>query len=94
MFNKKKKIEPICKNCRLFDAQNELCKVTVLYGGKRFNMPVSPNDHCHMEELGIEVQEVRWWVENEDGKKINKDGKVKIQYPEGFFGEEDELPRP
>ena len=93
MFGKKKKykVQPICKNCRLFDSQKEKCKVTILYGGERFNMPVSPNDNCHMEELGIEVNEVRWWVEDEKtGKKTTGDGKVKIEYPVGFFGNEDE----
>ena len=35
-----------------------------------------------------EVQEVKWWVEDKEGNKTNKDGVVKIQYPEGFFGQE------
>jgi len=36
------------------------------------------------------VQEVKWWVEDpKTGKKTKGDGIVKMQYPEGFFGEED-----
>jgi hypothetical protein len=88
MFGKKK-IEPICKNCKLFDAKKGMCKVTVLYGGEKFNMPVFPEDKCHMDALGVEVQEVRWWVEDESGNKTAGDGKVKIEYPVGFFGKED-----
>lgn len=84
-----KRIEPICRNCRLFDEPNELCKVTILLGGERFNLPVSPEDHCHMDELGIPVEQVRWWVEDpQTGKPTRGDGVVKIEYPEGFFGDE------
>ena len=36
-----------------------------------------------------EVQEVRWWVEDDKGNKTNGDGRVKIQYPQGFFGAND-----
>ncbi len=52
-------------------------------------MPVSPEDKCHMEELGIEIQQVRWWTEDaETGEKTNNNGVVKMEYPKGFFGEE------
>jgi hypothetical protein len=86
---RKKRIEPICRNCRLFDEATEFCKVTILLGGERFNLPVSPEDHCHMDELGIPVEQVRWWVEDpETGKPTKGDGVVKIEYPEGFFGDE------
>lgn len=36
-----------------------------------------------------DVKEVKFWVENESGEKTDGDGTVKIEYPEGFFGEED-----
>ena len=50
-------------------------------------MPVSQKDRCHMDELGIPVEQVRWWVENpETGERTDGDGTVKIEYPEGFFG--------
>lgn len=50
-------------------------------------MPVSPTDDCHMDALGIPVQQVRWWVEDpKTGEKTDKDGVVKIEYPDGFFG--------
>jgi hypothetical protein len=39
-----------------------------------------------MDELGIPVDQVRWWVENKEGKKIDGNGIVKIEYPENFFG--------
>jgi hypothetical protein len=86
---KKKKIEPICKNCLLFDGNRKQCKVAILVEGKEYHLPVFPNDRCHMDELGIPVEQVRWWVDDKDGKPTSGDGKVKIEYPEGFFGKEE-----
>lgn len=82
-----KKIEPTCGNCLLYRRDKGDCGVAVLIEGKTFHMPVEPKDHCHMEELGVEIQQVRWWVENkETGEKTDKEGLVKVEYPEGFFG--------
>ena len=81
-----KKIEPICKNCLLYDGNKNQCKVAILIEGNEYHLPVSPNDKCHMEELGIEVEQVRWWVEDSEGKPTNKKGTVKIEYPKNFFG--------
>ena len=83
----KKKIEPLCKNCLLYDHAKGQCKVAVLIEGKEYHLPVFPEDRCHMDELGIEVEQVRWWVEDEDGNPTDK-GKVKIEYPINFFGNE------
>lgn len=52
-------------------------------------MPVDPGDFCHIEELGIEIKEVRWWVEDKEGKPTEGNGVVKIEYPEEFFGKEE-----
>jgi hypothetical protein len=41
-----------------------------------------------MDELGIDVKQVRWWTEDEKGQKTDGNGVVKIEYPEGFFGSE------
>lgn len=80
-------MEPICGNCLLFDRKNEVCKVAILVEGETLNMPVSAKDRCHMDELGIPVEQVRWWVEDPTtGKATNGNGTVKIEYPEGFFG--------
>lgn len=68
-----KKIEPICKNCYLLDKEKMECKVAILINGEKYNMPVFPNDHCHMDELGIPVDQIRWFEE---------DHKIKIEYPE------------
>jgi hypothetical protein len=43
-----------------------------------------------MDELQIEVKQVRWWVEDEKGKPTEGDGVVKIEYPEDFFGKDQE----
>ena len=89
MTKKIKKIKKICGNCRLYESSEQRCKITVLHDGERYNMPVSPEDKCHMEELGIEIQQVRWWTEDaETGEKTNNNGVVKMEYPKGFFGEE------
>ena len=78
--------EPICGNCLLFNKEDQTCRVAILIEGKKYNMPVNPKDHCHMDELGIPVEQVRWWVEDPNtGKKTEKNGIVKIEYPENFF---------
>lgn len=76
-MSKKKKIEQICGNCLLFDKDKMQCKVAVLVEGNEYHLPVAPKDKCHMDELDIPVEQVRWWTE---------DKKVKIEYPKNFFG--------
>lgn len=85
---KKKQVEPICRNCLLYDGNRGQCKVAVLVEGNEYHLPVQPNDRCHMDELGIPVQQVRWWVEDQDGNPTKRDGTVKIEYPDGFFNED------
>jgi hypothetical protein len=83
---KKQKI-PICGNCYLFDREKEICKISILIDGKKFNMPVNEKDNCHMLELEIPIEQVKWWVEDpSNGEKTNKNGIVKMEYPENFFG--------
>ncbi len=82
---KKKKIEEICGNCLLFDCIRDQCKIAVLVNGQEIHMPVQPKDKCHFDELGIKVEQVRWWVEED---KPTGKGQVKIEYPDGFFGKE------
>lgn len=79
--------EPKCKNCLLYERKNGTCKVAILHEGKEYHMPVFPEDKCHMDELGIPVEQVRWFVEDKDGNPTDGNGKVKFEYPEGFFGE-------
>ena len=87
VFNATMKNKPKCKNCRLFDKKNSSCKVSILIDGKKYNMPVDPEDNCHRLELDIPIEQVRWWVEDpESGEQTNKNGIVKIEYPENFFG--------
>jgi hypothetical protein len=81
-----KKIKNNCGNCLLYNGEKKECKVAILIEGNEFHMPVSPKDKCHMDELGIPVQQVRWWVEDKDGNP-SENGVVKIEYPVGFFGE-------
>jgi|GEM_PF-2129776 len=83
---KKKKIEPKCKNCLLYNRDKGVCKVAILIDGEQIHMPVFPEDNCHMEELGIPVEQVRWYVEDPKTGEPATEGKVKIEYPVGFFG--------
>lgn len=59
--------------------------MALLIEGQQQHLPVFPEDNCHMEELGIEVEQVRW-IETTD-KNTNKKI-VQIEYPENFFGKE------
>jgi hypothetical protein len=93
---KKKKIKEICNNCRLCDHERGLCKITIMIGNEKFNMPIFPEDSCHMDDLGIHIKEIRWWQEDpETGKETSKDGIVKMEYPadlklwEGFLKEDE-----
>lgn len=86
MQDKKPPIDKTCNNCLLYNKEKKECKVAILIAGKEYHMPVLPNDKCHMEDIGIEIQQVRWWVEGEDGKPTNGNGVVKIEYPVDFFG--------
>lgn len=74
--------EPVCGNCLLF-RKDETCGVAILLDGEKFHLPVSRGDRCHMDELGIEVQQIRWWVEDPStGERTDKNGVVKVEYPE------------
>lgn len=84
MSQNKKPIEPKCKNCLCFNRENQTCRVAILIEGKKYNMPVSPEDNCHLDELGIPVEQVRWFEDE-------KEKSVKIEYPVGFFGEEEKI---
>lgn len=94
-----KNIKKICANCKLFDPSKSICSVVILHEGKRHKIPVEASDNCFfegeyfdpttnaLEVFADEIKEVKFWVENQEGEKIKGDGVVKIEYPEGFFGE-------
>ena len=92
----KKQIMRICGNCKLLN-QNT-CSVVILHEGQRIKIPVEEKDSCFfedgyfdpttkaMEDFAGDIQQVRFWVEDEDGQPTNENGIVKIEYPEkGFF---------
>jgi hypothetical protein len=85
---KKKTVEKICGNCLLYNHEKKECKVAVLVEGKEYHLPVFHNDKCHLEQLNIPVEQVRWWTEDSNGNKTEGNGTVKVEYPIGFFGEE------
>jgi len=94
----KKKPEPFCKNCMLYDWDNKKCKVVILYAGEKINLPMIPEDPCFYENEFIavdlqgnkqsfkpEVQQVKMWVENPLTGERSDQGVVKIEYPEHLF---------
>ena len=97
--NKKRHIKRICKNCKLYDPASETCSVVVLHEGQRVRLPVLAEDPCFFEgvyfdptkdacdDFAGEIKEVKWWVEDGQGKKTDGDGTVKMEYPEGFLGD-------
>jgi len=97
-FFKKKPVEKVCGNCRLFDGKNRVCRVFILHEGEKINIPVDPQDSCFFEqeyfdpvtnqvETLNDIKEVEIWVEDEKGQKTDKNGTVKVKYPEGFLGD-------
>ena len=100
MFGKKK-IEPRCRNCKLYNWDEKVCKVIILYEGARINVPTDPNDLCLYEDKFTEIlpngevreftpkpEQIRMWVEDPvTGKKTDKNGVVKIEFPEGLYPE-------
>ena len=102
MSKNKKEIKRVCGNCKLYDVVNELCSIVVLHEGERIKVPMSEDDPClyemeyfdpttkAIESFSEDIKEVKFWVENKDGEKIDGDGIVKMEYPEGFLGEEDD----
>ena len=100
MSRKKKHIEKICKNCKLFNPRDKECAVVVLHEGERLHLPVDAEDSCFFEEeffdpttkamenFADDLKEVKFWVENENGDKVGGEGIVKMEYPEGFLGEQ------
>jgi len=104
LFKKKnKEVEKKCKNCLLYNIKNQYCSVLILHNGEKINLPTSPDDDCFFEqefesvnENGIkenwkqEINQVRMWVEDENGNQADN-GIVKIEYPEGFFGNENNI---
>lgn len=83
-MSNKKKVEEICGNCLLYNHDKRECKVAILVEGTKYHMPVSPRDKCHMNELNIPVEQIRWWVEDEKGKPTDGNGTVKIEYPKSL----------
>ena len=92
-----KKIEKICRNCKLYNGKKGECAIVVLHEGERHHLPVLAEDPCFFEgqyfdpttntkeDFVDEIKEVKFWVENEKGEKIDGNGIVKIEYPKGFF---------
>lgn len=96
---RKKQIKRICKNCKLYDPQQNHCSVIILHEGARVHLPVDPADPCFyegeyfdpttkaIENFADDLKEVKFWVENEEGQRIGGEGIVKMEYPEGFLGD-------
>lgn len=49
----KKKKEPYCKNCLLFNPKKKECQVVIIHEGEKYNLPVEPNDYCFFENTFV-----------------------------------------
>ena len=93
---KKKAVERVCGNCKLYNAQRGVCAIVILFNGERQHIPVDHDDPCFYDGMDTDqgfiedIKEVKFWVENEKGDKTDGEGTVKMEYPEGFFGEDEE----
>ena len=92
MFNwlKKKKLKPICGNCRLFNEKTKRCSVVVLFEGQKINIPVDAEDACFFntefiakdDKFKVEINEIKIWTEDPKTGEKSENGIVKIEYPE------------
>lgn len=89
-MKRKKEIEHICGNCRLFDGTTSTCSVRLLVMGETFrDVPVGTKDQCLWEELGLadEIKEVRFkTIDPMTGEGTNGYGKVVMECDKDFFG--------
>ncbi len=69
----KKEIEHICNNCVLYNPQEKICTVNIMYQGEPFELETKPGDRCHWERVGKEmgidilsqIKEIRVWREGD-----------------------------
>jgi hypothetical protein len=97
MGKRKKPVERVCGNCKLYNPAKGECAVVILHEGRKYNLPVVAEDSCFFEGEHFDpisgskdnfveaIQEVKFWVENDKGEKTNGNGTVKLEYPDGFF---------
>ena len=48
-----------CGNCLLYDPRDGMCSVQVMYAGELLQIGVRPEDKCHWQAMGIQVQELK-----------------------------------
>lgn len=61
-----------CGKCLLYVKEEGMCGVTVLHQGEYLQIGVKPEDKCHWQALGIEVQELKM-----SGDKKGKKGEIR-----------------
>lgn len=54
---KKKNIEKICGNCRLFNPKDRRCMVIIMHDGQKINIPVDAPDPCFFENKFESIKE-------------------------------------
>ena len=97
-MSRRKQIDRICQNCKLFNPETSECAIVVLHEGQRLRLPVLAHEPCFfegmyfdpttkaMEDFADDIKQVRFWVEDEKGEKTDGNGVVKMEAPEGFLG--------
>jgi len=76
-------MERICKNCKLFYKERNLCGVTIISEGKYLNLPVAAEDPCFFEQEYFDpiTCETEDFNEIQQVRMFEEDGKVKLEYP-------------
>ena len=68
-MEEKKKIDQICKNCKLFDPKEGVCAVVVIHKGEHLELKTNSEDECHWIKNGIveNIQQLRAWSDGKQG---------------------------
>jgi len=64
-----KKIERICRYCKLWDPEERVCSITVIMNGEDYELTTEAGDRCYWEEAGLldEIRQTRVWSDGNNG---------------------------
>jgi len=63
-----RKVKPlICKDCKLYNAKEKVCSVSIIHNGEYFELKTEPKDVCMWDKMGINVQRMRSWHDDKNG---------------------------
>lgn len=65
----------------MYNPEKGQCQVVFLVHGESVHLPVFPDDKCHIAELDMEVEQIRYFVEDPVTGQPATKGVVKVEYP-------------